>query len=522
MDDFLAHLGAGERVLDLGSGLGSFRYERYPCQVIAVDTELPQAPVASQGSHRPVSRRISYVLARAAALPLTGESVDMVVANHLFEHLAAPVLVVREVARVLRSEGLLFASVPTGTSFTERLYRLWTLGGGHLQSFRFRRFQELIEQDSDLELLYVRRLYSSFSFLRPRPEIALHLPRRAQLLKYMPRTARDLTLGLLNAATRLLDAMLGSRLSFYGWACYFGRPAAQLRAPDREEFLNVCSRCGAGHSHRALRRSRLARLYRCPECRCWNPFFGHWFARRITARPWEEEEHRPSAPGWMPAQESTAAACGPVINPDGVVNAASHSAAIAPGTVIAVFGKNLAGPGAALLVNGRKVPPLSVSIGQLNACLPPDLPRGPTLFQVWQGDQAGPEVRVPVFLTGPGLFSRDETGQGIAATLGDARPGGKVALLATGLGPVSPDGQTTRACRAWIGGRPVRVEYCGLLLDSPQPGIYEVRLQIPQGVAGPLVPVQVEAGGRRSNVVALDLSPPHRGVIPAAAQPRLT
>lgn len=524
MDDLLAHLNAGERVLDLGSGLGSFAYERYSCQVIALDTDMPEAcggGPALRRTRRSAARRTAYVLGQGAALPLPGESVDLVVANHVFEHLPEPAPVVREVARVLRSNGILFASIPAGASFADRLYRLWTMGGGHVQLFSFRCFQELIEQNSDLELLYSRRLYSSFSFLHPRPERAMYLPRRSQLLKYLPRAARQAALGLLNAATRLSDAWLDSRLSFYGWAYYFGRPAAQLLAPNREEFLNVCSCCGTGHPHRAMNRSHLGRVYRCSECGCLNPFFGEWFSRRITARPWEEQEHRPPAAGRLPAGESTSMSDDPTINLDGVVNAASHTPAISPGSLVEVFGKNLAGPGAALLVNGRPVPLPFVSAEQFNAYLPPDLPRGPALFQARQGGRTGPAVRVPLLLTGPGLFSRDATGQGMAATLGEARPGGKIALLATGLGPVSPEGRTTRACQVWIGGEPARLEYCGVHLDS-QRGIYEVRVRIPQRVAGSLVPVQVEVGGRASNVVLLALSPQQGGSIRAAQQPKLT
>lgn len=504
MDDLLAHLGVGERVLDLGSGLGSFSYERYSCQIVAVDTQAPAAPRAGHAGDWPrqASGRIAYVVGRGAAIPLECECVDVVVGNHLFEHLADPVPVAREIARVLRASGILFATIPDGASFSDRFYRLWTLGGGHLQRLSLRGLQEIIERNTDLELLYSRRLYASFSFLHPRPEIAIHLPRRSQLLKHLPPWARNLALALLNTATRLPDALFGARLSFYGWACYFGRPAAQIPPVRREEFLNVCARCGAGHPCEGLERRRFFH-YRCPQCGGPNPYFGEWFARRITGRPWEEEELPHSLPEKPPADGAPVATGVPTINTDGVVNAASYSAAISPRSLIAVFGKNFAGADAALLVNGRPVLLLYLSNEQLTAYLPPDIPRGAATFQVRSGGRTGPAIAVPLFLTAPGLFSRDPTGQGIAALLGSPRPGEQITLLATGLGPVTPDGRTTRACRVWIGGQRAAVEYCGLRREPGHPGVYEVRVRIPHGAAGANASVQAVAGGRPSNVLTL-------------------
>ncbi len=507
MDDLLARLPPSGCVLDLGSGAGSFPYQRYCCRIIALDTQLPLTGPES----RPAPAPQHYVTGRGAALPFQDESVDVVVASHFFEHLADPAAVVREIARVLQPSGILFAAVPAGECFSDRLYRLWTLGGGHLQRFSFRRFQEMVEQDSDLELLFARRLYSSFSFLRPRPEVAIHLPRRSQLLKYLPGWARDLALGGLNGTTRLLDALLGTRLSLYGWACYFGRPAARLPAPAREEYLNVCSHCGAGHPYGQLQPVRPA-LYRCSRCGCLNPRFGPWL-HRITAKPMDEEERFVgtgilACPGVQrPVGEQEGPS--PHINPGGVVNAASYTAAISPGSLVAVFGINLAGPDTELLVNGQPVPLLHASAEQLTAYLPPDLPRGPACFQVRQGGRRSPPVSCPLFLTGPGLFSRDGTGQGIAALEGEPRPGQTVSLLATGLGPVAPDGQTLRRCQVWVAGRRVWPQYCGLWRgpagsDQAPPGLYQVELRVPAGLPGD-VAVQVVVGGRASNILCLRL-----------------
>jgi len=69
---------------------------------------------------------------------------------------------------------------------------------------------------------------------------------------------------------RALDRKLGTRLSVYGWSFYFG----SARPPEPpEDWINVCVRCGSGHSVSFLRERaavspspRSAEWYRCPAC----------------------------------------------------------------------------------------------------------------------------------------------------------------------------------------------------------------------------------------------------------------
>jgi hypothetical protein len=79
---------------------------------------------------------------------------------------------------------------------------------------------------------------------------------------------------LLNWSLRGLDRRMGTRLSRYGWAFEFG--GAGVAAPQ-EEWVNVCVRCGAGHSEAYLREKTGVRTvlwfwerYRCPACRGFN------------------------------------------------------------------------------------------------------------------------------------------------------------------------------------------------------------------------------------------------------------
>ena len=81
---------------------------------------------------------------------------------------------------------------------------------------------------------------------------------------------RDFSLFLATYILRLLDRFLGTRLSFYGWALYFGN------APDRIDdgcWTNVCIRCGSGHpSDRLLCVLPFLPAYRCPACGTLNLF----------------------------------------------------------------------------------------------------------------------------------------------------------------------------------------------------------------------------------------------------------
>ena len=80
----------------------------------------------------------------------------------------------------------------------------------------------------------------------------------------------------LNWLFRLSDRFLPTRLSLYGWALYFGEAVGPI---DEKLWINVCVRCGAGHSsdwllsNRSVHRKHLVRLYSCPSCNTTNIFF---------------------------------------------------------------------------------------------------------------------------------------------------------------------------------------------------------------------------------------------------------
>lgn len=83
------------------------------------------------------------------SLPLKGESLDLVLAGELLEHLPFPDVLVAEIARVLRPGGLLVGSVPNAFRLKNRV--LFLLGRPyehdptHLHQFSPRLLRELLE-----------------------------------------------------------------------------------------------------------------------------------------------------------------------------------------------------------------------------------------------------------------------------------------------------------------------------------------------------------------------------------------
>lgn len=529
MNEILARLGPESRVLDLGCGHGSFSHENYAARVIGMDQYVADAETFKR---RMATGRIHYLLGNGEQIPLDSASLDLVVCNHIFEHVYGPQQVAAEIARVLKPTGFLFATIPDGYCFSDGLYRWWAKGGGHVQRYTFRSFQQTIESGTKLQLLHAHRLFCSFLFLNPPPADWQHLPRRARLLRLLSEGGRRKVLNTLNLATRLLDAGFGTRSSLYGWACYFGMPDAQLPDLNREEYVNVCARCGSGHSAGWLEHiQRVGRAYgfRAYLCDCGYPnlFYGQWYRDRILdggPLPVEADSPQVAWDGSCVSQDGVAVPSeGPFIDPQGVRNACTRSHDLAPGSLAEISGRNLAPAdhawngeglhwprelaGVQLLVNGSGVPLRSVSPERIIAHLPQDLPRGLVSIQVRSGATPSPARHVRLGLTAPTLVSDPaEPGR-----VHSDRRGPSVVLQATGLGPAVPPLPGGQLCPAEVPFRPVRevtvrvnghlipVEQCALQPGTV--GVFEVR--IPQGSARQGQNVCVEAGGRRSNSLKL-------------------
>lgn len=228
-----------------------------------------------------------------------------------------------------------------------------------------------------------------------------------------------------------------------------------------------------------------------------------------------------------------AAAQRPFVPLDGVVNGANYlpgcapNGGIAQGALFTVFGSDL-GPrqgarvtvfplteslaGVSLRVDmaGLRFAswPVYVGASQVGAILPAAVPVGDgTLVLTYNGQISDP-VPIRVRRNAPGLFTVNQRGTGPLAMDPSAqtlRPGQLAAIWATGLGPAPgneaagpiPGDLTEIDTRVWVGDRTARVLYRGR--SGCCAGIDQIIFEIPAGIEGCQVPVNIEAGGVSSN-----------------------
>jgi uncharacterized protein (TIGR03437 family) len=227
--------------------------------------------------------------------------------------------------------------------------------------------------------------------------------------------------------------------------------------------------------------------------------------------------------------------------PGGVVHAASFApnGALAPGSIISVFGANLASSpawasslplpktlaGASLQVGGYEVPLFYTSGGQINAQLPFELAPNsrPQLIVKGASFVTVPET-ITVAAARPGVFTttQDGKGQGVITDVNNrlvdasnpTKTGDVVVVYCTGLGatnpavrsgeaaPASPLARVVTPVSVTIGGQPAVVQYAGL--TPGYVGLYQVNVQIPSGVTpGSSVPLVISQDGVPSNTVTL-------------------
>ncbi|HXE74721.1 MAG TPA: IPT/TIG domain-containing protein [Candidatus Xenobia bacterium] len=245
----------------------------------------------------------------------------------------------------------------------------------------------------------------------------------------------------------------------------------------------------------------------------------------------------------------------PVLNNGGVVSSASFSAGagLAPGSIAAVFGSNMAESlafatavplpttlgGATMQFtagNAVPVPKFFAHPSQINIQIPWELAGHPSasLTDTVGGSTSAP-VTVPLATFQPGLYSTNQTGSGQGAIL-IANTGGVFAapvgmfptvssrpavrgqdfleIYCTGLGPVNPQppsgaaagtnplSTTTTTPTVTIGGVNAPVLFSGLAPGFV--GLYVVTLQVPAASpTGNDVPVVLTIGGVQSNTVTI-------------------
>jgi len=231
-----------------------------------------------------------------------------------------------------------------------------------------------------------------------------------------------------------------------------------------------------------------------------------------------------------------------------VLNGASFSATLAPGSLVTIFGSNLADAtfktcaanGTLLPVNcggvsvtaaGKPAPIFFTSASQLSVQLPYDISGNNVSVQLAR--QTGGQtltsntVTVPFAPTAPGIFTQSGGGTAIAlhaagaivSASDPAQPGETITMYGTGFGATNPAitagspapanslSLVTAAVSATIGGRPATVLFAGLAPGFV--GQYQLVIRVPDGIPAGQQPLVVTAGGVSSQSgVTLPLANP--------------
>jgi uncharacterized protein (TIGR03437 family) len=236
----------------------------------------------------------------------------------------------------------------------------------------------------------------------------------------------------------------------------------------------------------------------------------------------------------------------PVIPTGGIINGASFATGqgVAPGSVISIFGTNLAGQltqndtvplsmsladDVTVTVNNIPAGLYFVSTGQVNAQMPWNvLPDGTTSgtaqVVITRNKVASSPQTVNVVAAAPGIFYLPDNGGwaiafntdgAVAAPVNSipginahpAKAGDILAILATGMGAVdapidngAASGDKNRNTlivpKVLVNNVSASVQFSGL---SPQfPGLNQINFAVPSGIAAGTVPLQLQANGLTS------------------------
>lgn len=214
----------------------------------------------------------------------------------------------------------------------------------------------------------------------------------------------------------------------------------------------------------------------------------------------------------------------PQFMPAGLVSAATfQQSSLAPGSLVTLFGINL--NGATVQFGNIAAPVLYASSTQLNLQVPWELQgQSTTMVTVTANSITSAPQSIPVGAVAPGIFSlgAPQGGQGaivnragmVVDANSPAHAGDSIEIYATGLGAVTNTPQTGATAVAnplsyvstyptvTIGSVSAPVSFAGLAPGFI--GLYQVNVQVPQGVAaGDAVPVMLSIGAVASNTVVI-------------------
>lgn len=198
----------------------------------------------------------------------------------------------------------------------------------------------------------------------------------------------------------------------------------------------------------------------------------------------------------------------PAATTAGIVNAATSQPAIAPGSLISIYGVNLAAAeasapslplpkllgGTVVSINGIAAPLLFVSPGQINAQVPLEIPPGDATLTVQAGTLASAPVPFAVVPVAPGIWPAGSAPVAV---------GQYISIYGTGQGMVDasePFALPLAPVTAQVGAQQAQVSFAGMAPGMA--GVLQVNLLVP-----PVDPGRhdlfITIGGVKSNAVPL-------------------
>ena len=249
--------------------------------------------------------------------------------------------------------------------------------------------------------------------------------------------------------------------------------------------------------------------------------------------------------------ETAAFAQAPTIPSNGVVNAATSTASLAPGSWAYIFGQNLSTGscfpyttpwpttlcGAQVSVGGKSAALQSASLTMLSIQIPVDAAPGSAQVTVTVQGKGSASVTVTLAAYAPAIFTTSLPGStqsgsflhlpgtSLVTAQSPAQPGETLIMYAVGLGPTnpsvptgaappsSPPATTTAQPTFSVGCQQASVTFSGLQPNTP--GFYEVVFTLPLGAPGGNLPVTLSIGGQTSNTVTLVVAGPAIPVVNA-------
>jgi SAM-dependent methyltransferase len=152
--EVIANADGGARVLDAGCGPGSWPYgERIGLRITGFDIKFPPGPPAP-------APNVTVFRGDLSRLPLRPESFDLTVCHYVLEHVTALEACCNELARVTKSGGTLYLSVPRAAAFDDRLYRF----AGYFAKYALGKFRKRIEHQQRFDLQGVLDLFYGRGF----------------------------------------------------------------------------------------------------------------------------------------------------------------------------------------------------------------------------------------------------------------------------------------------------------------------------------------------------------------------